>query len=329
APRCSRPRRRLCPAANARRASQRSVRRSRVAVRAEVRRVSLYRQPGRLPSANLLPARRGRDRGISRPGARAARAARGTIRCRRRDRGAGRHRPARLPAAAEARAADGAARRGSGRRRVARDAVPFRSARLRGLRSAIAPAGRAQEAAAAPGARGGTDPRRRARRRPWPRPLRQRARARARGHRREARPVRIPARAVSRLAEGPHRLRQPTFLRFRKDKAPAECIEPGTPPVTLAPREVPFSNLEKIFWPEEGYTKGDLIDYYRAISSWLMPYLRDRPVVLTRYPDGIAGKSFFQKDAPDYVPAWVRTARVWSEEGGRDIDFFICEDVDT
>jgi len=47
-----------------------------------------------------------------------------------------------------------------------------------------------------------------------------------------------------------------------------------------------------------------------------MPYLRDRPVVLTRYPDGIAGKSFFQKDAPDYVPAWVRTAAVWSEEGG-------------
>jgi len=124
-------------------------------------------------------------------------------------------------------------------------------------------------------------------------------------------------------------LRQPTFLRFRTDKAPTECIEPGTPPFTLAPREVPFSNLEKIFWPEEGYTKGDLIDYYRAISSWLMPYLRDRPVVLTRYPDGIAGKSFFQKDAPDYVPAWVRTARVWSEEGGRDIDFFICEDVDT
>ena len=124
-------------------------------------------------------------------------------------------------------------------------------------------------------------------------------------------------------------LRQPTFLRFRTDKAPAECIEPGAPPVSLAPREVPFSNLEKVFWPEDGHTKGDLIDYYRAIAPWLLPYLRDRPVVLTRYPDGIAGKSFFQKDAPDYVPAWIRTARVWSEDGGRDIDFFVCEDVDT
>jgi bifunctional non-homologous end joining protein LigD len=124
-------------------------------------------------------------------------------------------------------------------------------------------------------------------------------------------------------------LRQPTFLRFRTDKLPTECVSPDAPPVSLAPREVPFSNLEKIFWPEEGYTKGDLIDYYRAVAPWLLPYLRDRPVVLTRYPDGIAGKSFFQKDAPDYVPAWIRTARVWSEEGGRDIDFFVCEDVDT
>jgi len=124
-------------------------------------------------------------------------------------------------------------------------------------------------------------------------------------------------------------LRQPTFLRFRTDKLPAECIAPDAPPVSLTPREVPYSNLEKVFWPEEGYTKGDLIEYYRAVSPWLLPYLRDRPVVLTRYPDGIAGKSFFQKDAPDYVPAWVRTARVWSEEGGRDIDFFVCEDVET
>jgi len=144
-------------------------------------------------------------------------------------------------------------------------------------------------------------------------------------------------------------LRQPTFLRFRQDKTPAECVAPDAPPAPAQPqkREVPFSNLAKIFWPEEGYSKGDLIDYYRAVSPWLLPYLSDRPVVLTRYPDGIAGKSFFQKDAPDYVPAWIRTARVYAPEepgftreerkpqsrgfagSGRDIDFFICEDLDT
>lgn len=124
-------------------------------------------------------------------------------------------------------------------------------------------------------------------------------------------------------------LRQPTFLRFRTDKGPEDCTGPEAPVLQPARREVAFSNLEKVFWPDQGYTKGDLIEYYRAISPWLLPWLKDRPVVLTRYPDGIAGKSFFQKDAPDYVPAWVRTARVYSQEGGRDIDYFVCEDVET
>ncbi len=124
-------------------------------------------------------------------------------------------------------------------------------------------------------------------------------------------------------------LRQPTFLRFRTDKTPDECVAPDAPPVVPVAREVPFSNLDKVFWPDEGYTKGDLVGYYRAIAPWLLPYLRDRPVVLTRYPDGIAGKSFFQKDAPDYVPSWIRTARFFSEETKRDIDFFVCDDVET
>ncbi len=69
---------------------------------------------------------------------------------------------------------------------------------------------------------------------------------------------------------------------------------------------VQLTNLKKVFWPE-GYTKGDLIAYYDTVAPLLLPYLRDRPVVLTRYPDGIDGKSFFQKDAPVYVPDWMRT----------------------
>jgi bifunctional non-homologous end joining protein LigD len=143
-------------------------------------------------------------------------------------------------------------------------------------------------------------------------------------------------------------LRQPVFLRFRDDKTPQECElspdafapddpglvpdEPGpeSPGAADAPaeRKVPFSNLDKPFWPDDGYTKGDLIEYYRAVSPWLLPYLRDRPVVLTRYPDGIAGKSFFQKDAPGFVPGWVRTERMWSEHAQREIDYFICDDLE-
>lgn len=123
-------------------------------------------------------------------------------------------------------------------------------------------------------------------------------------------------------------LRQPTFLRLREDKLPEECVssEATAPPSLGTPSEPPrravLSNLGKLFWPDQGYTKGDLIDYYRAISPWLLPYLRDRAVTLTRYPDGIAGKSFFQKDAPDHVPDWVRTARVG------DLDFFVCDDLE-
>ena len=140
-------------------------------------------------------------------------------------------------------------------------------------------------------------------------------------------------------------LRQPVFLRFRDDKKAEECVvegagsrersEPALEPAALptAPRsplpEVKFSNLQKIFWPEEGYTKGDLIEYYRAISGWMLPYLAERPLVLTRYPDGINGKSFFQKDAPEYAQAFVRTVTIWSEDSQRELDYFVCDTEDS
>jgi bifunctional non-homologous end joining protein LigD len=146
-------------------------------------------------------------------------------------------------------------------------------------------------------------------------------------------------------------LRQPVFLRFREDKRPEECVRdvkraagrgkgrasttaamaqagPRLPASRFplpAPDEVPLSNTDKVFWPSDGYTKGDLIAYYRAISPWLLPYLADRPLVLTRYPDGIEGKSFFQKDAPGFAPAWVRTETLWSEGSERELRYFICD----
>jgi bifunctional non-homologous end joining protein LigD len=136
-------------------------------------------------------------------------------------------------------------------------------------------------------------------------------------------------------------LRQPVFLRFRDDKKPEECAIPGrgtgdegrvepdreTRPPSLVPPppEVKFSNLDKVFWPDERYTKGDLIEYYRAISPWMLPYLAERPLVLTRFPDGINGKSFFQKDAPEYAQAFVRTVTIWSEDSQRELDYFVCD----
>jgi bifunctional non-homologous end joining protein LigD len=102
--------------------------------------------------------------------------------------------------------------------------------------------------------------------------------------------------------------------------------EPPAPPAKApVQKTIAFTNLKKIYWPAEKYTKGDLIEYYRAVSKWLLPYLANRPVVLTRFPDGIDGKSFYQKDAPVFAPEWMRTVPIWSEETQREIRYFICD----
>ncbi|MFO0548061.1 MAG: DNA ligase D [Polyangiaceae bacterium] len=86
--------------------------------------------------------------------------------------------------------------------------------------------------------------------------------------------------------------------------------EPPPPSIRYAkdaPVEVRISNRTKIFWPAEGYTKGDLVDYYDRVAPVLLPYLEDRPVMVVRYPDGIEGKSFFQWNVPHGTPNWVRS----------------------
>jgi len=155
-------------------------------------------------------------------------------------------------------------------------------------------------------------------------------------------------------------LRHPIFLGMRDDKKaedvhredarvaevddPPEMVAADTgedtpaadpPPRAAAGARAPaerivrLSNLKKVFWPDDGYTKADLIGYYETIAPVMLTYLRDRPIVLTRYPDGIKGKSFFQKDAPVFVPDWVRTETVYSKDSERDIKFFVLDDVES
>jgi len=126
-------------------------------------------------------------------------------------------------------------------------------------------------------------------------------------------------------------LRLPVFLNL-VDTPLADCVGPLPRRETLAqvdtaappPEEVPVSNPNKVFWPGEGYTKGDLVDYYREIAPFMLPHLSERPLVLTRYPDGIEGKSFFQKNAAAGQPEWVRTETV-SGGSERDIEYFIAD----
>ncbi len=87
--------------------------------------------------------------------------------------------------------------------------------------------------------------------------------------------------------------------------------------------EVKLSNLEKVFWPDTGYTKGDLINYYIEIYPFIHDFLRNRPLSLKIYPDGIDGKSFFQKNTPDYAPQWLSTSPIYSKHRREAINWVI------
>jgi bifunctional non-homologous end joining protein LigD len=104
-------------------------------------------------------------------------------------------------------------------------------------------------------------------------------------------------------------LRAPSFVGVREDK-PAEDVhreEPFPRELRQGRRRLELSNLDKVFWPGEGITKGDLLAYYRAVAPVLVPHLKDRPFTMKRYPDGIEGNHFFQKDAPSHMPSWIPT----------------------
>ncbi len=100
--------------------------------------------------------------------------------------------------------------------------------------------------------------------------------------------------------------------------------------VEIGGRDLTLSNRAKVLWPGEGYTKGDLVTYYRTVAPYILPHLCDRPLTLQRYPDGIDGQSFFEKNASKYLPDWVATVTVPSEFGKRDrIRFILCNDEAT
>jgi bifunctional non-homologous end joining protein LigD len=107
-------------------------------------------------------------------------------------------------------------------------------------------------------------------------------------------------------------LRAPVYVGLREDKSPDEVRRelPKTDEIRKGKRVLKLSNLDKVFWPDEGITKGDLLEYYRAAADVLVPHLTDRPFTMKRYPDGWQGGHFFQKDAPKHMPDWIPTVAV-------------------
>ncbi len=135
-------------------------------------------------------------------------------------------------------------------------------------------------------------------------------------------------------------MRAPIFVRLRDDKSPKECIVESPkdtkkviPPKTVKPESSNLTNLDKVFWPATAehleLKKRDLIGYYEKISKYIAPHLQDRPLSLSRYPDGISGKSFFQKDWNQAAPDFVKTVQVFSEARNDIINHIICNNHET
>ncbi|MGQ3088725.1 DNA ligase D, partial [Flavobacterium sp.] len=153
-------------------------------------------------------------------------------------------------------------------------------------------------------------------------------------------------------------LRHPVFIALRNDKKPTEVTreipkqtEAIVPEKDMIPKKatsakaktkkkmqsktgwdtdkVEITNPDKIFWPKEGYTKGDVIAYYDAMADCVLKYIQDRPQSLRRTPDGIKSEGFFQKDMAGKAPSWAKTRKIRSSSKGESIEYLICNDKET
>jgi len=155
------------------------------------------------------------------------------------------------------------------------------------------------------------------------------------------------------FTDGEARLRAPVYRGLRNDVLPGDCraapagelieelpvssvapsseaARPFAGAASKAPSRVVVSNPKKVFWPDEGYTKGDLCAYYASIAEVMLPFLHERPVVLVRYPDGIAGKHFYQWNVPTGTPDWIERIELVDEDepGAAKKTLFLVDSAD-
>ncbi len=96
--------------------------------------------------------------------------------------------------------------------------------------------------------------------------------------------------------------------------------------VAVGEHNLKLTNLDKLIWPE-GLTKAHLVKYYSDVAPYILPHLRNRPLVMKRYPDGIDGEAFYQKECPDYAPAWIKRQPV--EHSEKVVNYIVCNDQPT
>jgi bifunctional non-homologous end joining protein LigD len=104
---------------------------------------------------------------------------------------------------------------------------------------------------------------------------------------------------------------------------------PNKAELSVGDRKIQVSNLDKVLYPKAGFTKGQVIDYYIRVAPVLLPHLRDRPLTMKRYPDGVEGEFFYEKNCPSHRPKWVQTAQVWSESNDRMMNYCLVQDLPT
>ncbi|WP_299178623.1 DNA ligase D [uncultured Chryseobacterium sp.] len=150
--------------------------------------------------------------------------------------------------------------------------------------------------------------------------------------------------------------RHPVFVAIREDKEPEEIQDTeeeiktshqktkkmkATPSskkketsekekeIKLNRHTIKLTNQDKIYFPKDGITKGDVVEYYQSVADYILPHLKNRPLSLNRFPNGIEGQSFYQKDAGDSIPEWIKTTQVYSESNDKYIDYIYCNDKAT
>src|ERR1700726_2262522 len=94
-------------------------------------------------------------------------------------------------------------------------------------------------------------------------------------------------------------------------------------------KKLAVSNLDKVLYPKVGFTKGQVIDYYIRVAPVLLPHLKDRPLTMKRYPNGVDAEFFYEKNCPSHRPSWVKTAKVWSEGNNRTMEYCLANDLPT